>query len=200
MNTQNPPVEPAGLRQKLILLGLVLMFVSPILISWAYVAGLIDLGQISRTNKGNLVTPALDLRAVDAAAGLFKEAGLQPGEWVLTFIEDGPCNAECQGVLDRLLTIRSLLGYSGQRVRVLALTDTAPTAPLEPNYSGHVRYDPAAHDVLKASLARAAGISLPAQIVFIDWRRQLVLRYDRDAPSADLEKDLKKLLRASQIR
>ena len=200
MNPQNTPTQPAGRRQKLILLGLVLMFVSPILISWAYIAGLIDLGPISRTNRGNLVTPALDLRDTDAAAGLFSHAKLQPGEWVLTYLENGPCNTECRGALDKLLTIRSLLGYSGQRVRVIALTDSPPTAPLEPNYTGHVLHDSPAHDVLQGALARAVGKPLPAQIVFIDWRRQLVMRYDADAPSADLKKDLKKLLRASQIR
>ncbi|MGR9089219.1 MAG: hypothetical protein ACU85U_01415 [Gammaproteobacteria bacterium] len=200
MNPQKPVTEPAGRRQKLMLLGLVLLFVSPILISWAYIAGLVDLGPISRTNHGNLVTPPLDLRDVDDAARFFTHAKLQPGEWVLTYVEDGPCNTECLSVLDRLLTIRSLLGYSGQRVRVIALTDSAPAAPLAENYAGHVLSDPLAHDVLKDGLERAIGTPLPAQIVFIDWRRQLVMRYDRDAPSGDLKKDLKKLLRASQIR
>tara|TARA_R110002073_G_scaffold176552_1_gene334257 strand:+ start:382 stop:930 length:549 start_codon:yes stop_codon:yes gene_type:complete len=182
------------------LLGLVLLFVSPILISWAYIAGLINLGPISLTNRGNLLSPAVDLREVDAAAGLFTEAHLQPGEWVLTYIAQGACDADCLGVLDKLLTIRSLLGYSGQRVRVIALTETASAAPLAANYTGHVLSDPAAHDVLESALAHAVDTELPPQIVFIDWRRQLVMRYDRDAPPEDLKKDLKKLLRASQIR
>jgi len=182
------------------LLGLVLLFVSPILISWAYIAGLIDFGPITLTNRGKLLSPAVDLREVDAAAGLFSEAHLQPGEWVLTYMADGACDAECLSVLDKLLTIRSLLGYSGQRVRVIALTDTASAAPLAANYTGHVLRDPAAHDVLESALAHAVDSELPPQIVFIDWRRQLVMRYDRDAPPEDLKKDLKKLLRASQIR
>ncbi len=200
MSSQNSATKPAGRRQKLLLLGLVALFVSPIVVSWAYIAGFIDLGPISRTNRGNLVTPAVDLRAIDAVDSLFTEAHLQPGEWVLTYMEDGACESECRGVLDNLLTIRSLLGYSGQRVRVIALTESASTEPLAPNHAGHVLTDPVARNELKAGLERTVGTSLPAQIVFIDWRRQLVMRYDPDAPSADLKKDLKKLLRASQIR
>jgi hypothetical protein len=178
----------------------VLLFVSPILISWAYVSGLIELGPVNRTNRGNLLTPAIDLRAATAAAGLFESAHLQPGEWVLTFIEDGPCDAECRTVLDKLLTIRSLLGYSGQRVRVIALSDTESVVPVAENHTGHLLTDPPAHGVLKDSLAHAVGNPLPAQIVYIDGRRQLVMRFNRDAPPEDLKKDLKKLLRASQIR
>lgn len=177
-----------------------LLFVSPILISWAYVSGLIDLGPVTRTNRGNLVTPAIDLRNLDAAAGFFENAHLQPGEWVLTFLEDGPCDKECRKVLDKLLTIRSLLGYSGQRVRVIALSDVESAVPLAENHTGHVLNDPLAHEALTQSLAHAVGSPLPPQIVFVDWRRQLVMRYDRDAPPEDLKKDLKKLLRASQIR
>lgn len=182
------------------LLGLVLIFVSPILISWAYVAGLIDLGPVNLTNRGNLVTPAIDLREIDGAAGLFENAQLQPGEWVLTYLEDGPCDTECRRVLDKLLTIRSLLGYSGQRVRVIALSDAESAVPLAANHTGHVLSDPSANKVLKDRLANAVGNPLAPQIVFIDWRRQLVMRYNRDAPPEDLKKDLKKLLRASQIR
>lgn len=163
-------------------------------------SGWIDLGPISRTNRGNLLSPAIDLRATEAVDGLFETARLQPGEWVLTFIEDGPCGTECRQVLDKLLTIRSLLGYSGQRVRVIALSELESTLPLAANHTGHVLTDPAAHSALTERLVNATGTPLSALIVFIDWRRQLVVRYDRDAAPEDLKKDLKKLLRASQIR
>ncbi len=197
---QTTPAKPAGRRQKLFLLGLVLLFVSPILISWAYVSGLIDLGPVSRTNRGNLLTPAIDLREMNEVASLFESAKLQPGEWVLTYLADGACDTECRGVLDKLLTIRSLLGYSGQRVRVIALSGAASAVPFPANYTGHALTDPTAYDALKERLTSAVGNPLPPQIVFIDWRRQLVMRYDQDAPPEDLKKDLKKLLRASQIR
>ena len=200
MSSQNSATKPAGRRQKLLLLGLVALFVSPTVGSWAYIAGFIDLGPGRRTDRGNLVTPAVDLRAIDAVDSFFTEAQLQPGEWVLTYLEDSACESDCRGVLDKLLTIRSLLGYSGQRVRVIALTESASAEPLAPNHAGHVLTDPVAQNELQAGLERVVGSSLPAQIVFIDWRRQLVMRYDPDAPSADLKKDLKKLLRASQIR
>lgn len=197
---QNPPVKPAGWRQKIFLLGLIALFVSPILISWAYISGLIDLGPVSRTNRGNLLTPAIDLREINAAASLFESAQLQPGEWVLTYLAEGACDTECRGVLDKLLTIRSLLGYSGQRVRVIALSNAESAVPFAANYTGHVLTDPPAHDALQERLMSAVGNPLPRQIVFIDWRRQLVMRYNHDAPPEDLKKDLKKLLRASQIR
>jgi len=195
MSNDNAGVISPVTKSRLTMLALVFLFVSPILIAWAYTAGLIDLSAPARTNRGVLVTPALDLRDEADVRILFERAALQPGEWLVAYLAAADCDAVCGAALDELKTIRSLLGYSGQRVRVLAISASGP--PADP---AHSLVDPAAAITLERLLQERAGPLDKAQIVFIDWRKQLVVRFDRDAPPIDIKKDLKKLLRASQIR
>ena len=37
-------------------------------------------------------------------------------------------------------------------------------------------------------------------IVFLDWRGQIMMYFEVDAPSGDIKKDVKRLLRASKIK
>jgi len=197
---EQPTDQPASARQRWLLVGLVAIFAGPILIAWAYTAGYIGLEGISRTNRGNLINPPIDLRETAPTAALFAKANLEPGEWVLTYLNDGPCEVACRDILGKLTTIRSVLGYSGQRVRVIALSPGTPATDPEPTDAAHMLTDTGAHTALMAGLASRGGPFPKAQIVFIDWRRQLVMRYDDDTPSIDIKKDLNKLLRASRIR
>ena len=73
---------------------------------------------------------ALDLRAEADVKNVFDRARLQPGEWLVAYVAAADCDPLCAAALDELKTIRSLLGYSGQRVRVLAVS--ASGTPADP--------------------------------------------------------------------
>jgi hypothetical protein len=166
------------------MIGLIAIFVSPILVAWLTTSGYVDLVSWGRTNRGSLITPPLDLRDVADTEGLFERANLAPGEWLLLLLPPPECAQACAQIIERLTTIRRLLGYSGQRVHILSLSGAKLAAYLKLN------------ELLTKAVA---DIALP-QILFLDWREQLVLRFDADAPSIDVKKDIKRLLQASKIR
>jgi hypothetical protein len=195
MPTEDVKPAPAKFGPRLTLIGLLFIFVSPILIAWAYTAGYINLPVPERTNRGTFVVPPLDLRNESATQALFDRAKLQPGEWILAYIAAGSCGESCLAALDELKTVRSLLGYSGQRVRVLAITASA-----QAHDETHIMADPTVASALTSLLNERTGTSVDAQIVLMDWRKQLVIRFDQAVAPDDINKDLKKLLRASQIR
>lgn len=197
---QDTPVDSLK-RSRAVMLGLFAMFIAPIVIAWFYSAGLLEMGSWGRTNRGILVTPPVDLREVAAVAPLFERAELAPGEWMVLYLAQDACAQKCLAALDRLTTIRSLLGYSGQRVKILAL-DTGGGAPPDAAAAAHANHLMSNDTTLTAIVELLAERTAtgPPQIVFIDWRRQLALRFAADAASIDIKKDIKRLLRASKVR
>lgn len=181
------------------MLGLVAIFVVPIAIAWLYAAGYFELGDWGRSNRGSLITPPIDLRDVAAVAPLFDRADLKPGEWAVLYLSAARCEQACLAALDRLSTIKSVLGYAGQRVRVLSLTGAEEIVAQE-EHAFHRMADPSVFAAIAERLVARAPAASTEQIVLIDWRRQVVLRYAQEAPPIDIKKDLKRLLRASKIR
>lgn len=195
MAASKPEKDASLTRSRLTLLGLVFIFVSPILVAWVYTAGFIDIPALGRTNRGTVVNPALSLRDVADAGPLFELAKLQPGEWALTYVAPGECGQTCVEILARLKTIRSLLGYNGQRVRALVVADGSASAD-----PAHILSHPTLAKYMLDRLQEAGAQSAQGQIVLIDWRQQVAIRFAPDVAPIDIKKDIKKLLRASQIR
>ena len=198
---ENNAAEPSKMRSRFALVGLTMIFVAPILIAALYTSGYLQMPTFVPTNRGELISPPVDLRELPSVQPLFDRAALGAGEWMLLFLAPKDWEAVCESTLERLSTIRSLLGYSGQRVRILGLLNIAQSAATSNSqYAAKLIPDPAVHSALvDAFRTQEPDVSLP-QIVFIDWRKQLVLRFDSGAESGDIKKDLKKLLRASKIR
>lgn len=193
-NTVTPRSHP-----RFVMLGLIALFVGPILIAWAYSAGYLELGSWGRTNRGSLITPPIDLRNVADTDPLFDRANMAPGEWLLLLIPPAECGDVCAQTLERLSTIRSLLGYSGQRIHILFLSGAAHTnAELIPQSKTLLNIE--AYTKLRELLTKAVPDVVLPQILFVDWRKQVVLRFDADAPPINVKKDIKRLLRASKIR
>lgn len=200
MATQEAPnATTSKSRTRMVFVGLIAVFVSPIFIAWLYTAGYLEFGTVSHTNRGSLINPPIDLREDETTQGLFDRANLAPGEWLLLLLPPPECSEACGEAIQRLTTIRSLLGYSGQRVNILSLSTLDKSEGVSIP-EAKLLIDKAAHSKLTLLLSKAApAVELP-QILFLDWRKQIVLRFDADAPSIDVKKDLKRLLRASKIR
>ena len=190
---------PRG-RPGLVLAALVAAFVVPILFAYAFTSGLFGTGSTGRTNKGTLLEPAVDLRDAESVTPLFAFADLAPGEWAIVYVAEAACETRCGETLARLATIRSVLGYAGQRVRIVALAPAPSGDDLEPPLADYVLAERSANASVRSALAAAGTVPDGDRIVFADWRRQLVLHFPPDAPSIDIKKDLKKLLRASRVR
>ena len=200
--TSTEPVDPSARgtwRGKLLILALFAVFVVPIGLAWLFASGTIGLGTGGGSNRGDLITPALDLRGEGALQAVVDRAALAPSEWLMLYVSAGPCAAECVAQLKRLATIRSVLGYAGQRVRVLALT-TTPTILEDADLRNRVLVDQSAFAALRKGLAARLDNNGFPQIVLIDWRQQAALRFAAEAASGDIKSDLQRLLRASRVR
>lgn len=186
----------ARLRSRLTLIAIAAMFVAPIVLAWLLSTGTLDLRSRELINRGELLTPPIDLspeRARPGFAPLFK---LAPSEWAMVALEPVSCTDSCARRLDQLLVIRELLGQGAVRVTVHAIT--AAAAPEGP-HAARIHVDPEALAWLTRELAARNSVQALPTVVLVDWRHQLMLRYASD-DRRGLQKDLKRLLRASAIR
>lgn len=193
MNTEATSVR---LRSRLTLIAIAAMFVAPIVVAWLFSTGTLDLHTRKLVNRGELLSPPIDLgteRARPGFAPLFK---LAPSEWAMVYLEPAACTESCAAHLDELLVIRELLGQGAVRVSVHAIAAAAgPAGP----HAARIHVDAEALGWLTRELiARQSPPPLPA-VMLVDWRHQMMLRYPSDDRSG-IQKDLKRLLRASAIR
>jgi hypothetical protein len=146
-------------------------------------------------NHGHLIQPPIDI-GTNGPLGAFEQIALAPGEWAVIYLSAGTCLPECKLVLERLSTIRGLLGHAGGRLTVAVLVDDQ--AVDLPRVRSIV--DGQARTHVEGILAsRIVGAHLPA-IVILDWRKQMMMYFPGDAASSGIKADLKRLLRASTLR
>lgn len=184
------------MRNRLTLLLIVGVFVLPIVVAWFYSSGILSLSDRKLVNRGQLVSPPLDLSTQAKKPGIAPLFALKPSEWAVVLLQSDACAEACGKILDDLLTLRELLGQGAVRVSVHAITgaEGAPDA-----HTARVHPDPAAVSWFSEHLPQGKRAVLPA-IVLVDWRHQLVLRYAETGELSAIQRDLKRLLRASAIK
>jgi hypothetical protein len=188
---------PSRGHNRMTLLLIVAMFVGPILVAHLLVIGALDWRGQGIVNRGTLLSPPLDLRGLGSFSSLQKLNELAPSEWAIVLIEPTSCEQQCIETLDKMLTLRELLGQGAVRTSVHAITVNAPTPG---HHANRIHLDPAGSAALGTALsARVPNLAFPL-LTLVDWRRQLMMYYPIDVPPQDLQKDLKRLLRASEIR
>lgn len=155
------------------------------------------------TNYGTLITPprdlpaaaALPLRALDGSA--VDPRGLK-GQWLLTVIADGACDATCEALLYEQRQLREMLGRDKDRLdRVWLVTGDAPREAVLPamREATVLRVDAAA---LGAWLQPAPGQAPGAHLYLIDPMGRWMMRWPPQADPIKVRKDLDRLLRAAK--
>lgn len=183
------------MKPKIAICLLVLLFVGPIIVSWLFVNSDIDWAAKGLSNHGQLIRPPIDLRGEAATNKLFEYAQLAPSHWALISLEEQICTVACRERLNKIKVIGSVMGSSADRLHTFALAPGLEASPSE-----DILVSKAASEFLIDSLkGRHPDLTLP-QYVVIDWRQQLMMHFPPQAPSADIKKDLSKLLKASKIR
>ncbi len=178
-------------RQRRKLLFLVALFFLPVIASFTlYYAT--DWRPEAQSAHGELVTPARPLPEV--AADL-------RGKWVLAYVGDGRCDADCQRSLVFARQTRLSLNQEMDRVvRVLfATAECCDQAYLDREHEGLKVIE-----LNDAAAGEALLAVLPPQdrqhsLYIIDPLGNLVMRYDTREEPRGLLSDLKKLLRLSHI-
>jgi hypothetical protein len=192
----NQPDSAVKRGNRLTMLGILALFVVPILVAQLFVAGVFDWHGRGMVNRGDLIAPPVDLTPFAHYTGISPLLKLGASDWAAVVVEPGDCAGPCEHLLDELLTIREVLGEGADRLSVHGLAATTGST----RHAVRIHADPAAVEVVTAALrVRVPGVSFPA-IVLVDWRHQLMMHYAADAPPLDIKQDLKRLLRASAIR
>lgn len=197
----NPEISTRRGRQQFLLLAA--LFFAPLLLALLFYFVLPQLQPQGRTNYGQLVNPAQpapDFRLVDAA-GQPQDRAVLLGRWSYVYLAGPDCDTLCQQKLYQIRQIRALLNEKRQRVQRIYLApdlaalqraqqQLAPTHPDLRFYAlSGAGADPAAF--FKAADPQALYLTDP----LANW----LMVYPADANSPGILKDIKKLLRLSQI-
>lgn len=180
---------------------LVLLFVVPMLLAWAYFKFVENDGVSATANHGTLIHPARPLTGQTSA---FNSEEVQ-GKWTYLFVAGSRCEAECQTALYHMRQVRQLTNREAHRVHghllLSAQPDAAFTALLNNEHAGLPRTRLAASDAVFQQWLRTDGEAplLANRIYLVDPLGNLMMFYSADAAPAGMLKDIKRLLKLSQI-
>jgi len=177
----------------LLMLG---FFAAPMLAAWlAYFGWHPD----KHKNYGSLVkvAPLAHAQGVLVDGTPFQLDALK-GKWLMIYVGDPGCDTSCQQQLYYMRQTRLVLGKDQDRVeRVWVLSDTAPPDPvLLKSHPGLRVWRPAQHGFLQQFPAVRTGAR---HVYIVDPLGNLMMRFPENLDPKAMIKDLKLLLKASQI-
>ncbi len=150
----------------------------------------------ARKNYGELIKQ-VEVRAAGVALDgrPFDVASLK-GKWVMVYVGGGECAKPCQDLLYFMRQTRTAQGKEMGRVeRLWLLTDeVAPTDELQSYHAGMHYLKPNASPV-----AQFAGSETGAYLYMIDPLGHLMMRWPQSPDPGRMIKDIRLLLKASQI-
>lgn len=192
--------SPSPRTARLKLLALAALFFAPVIGAIALFFYLPEFIPAGRVNYGTLVSPARALPQLDLvdAQGEAVPAALQ-GKWSLVYLGGAACEAACQERLVLARQVRLALNQNRTRVRYVYLASApaaavAVDAALRPQHPDLV--------VLAERGTRAREFFQPGDpdaLYLVDPLGNWLMVYAGEVTPKGLHRDLKKLLRASQV-
>ncbi|MBB71594.1 MAG: hypothetical protein CMF50_04295 [Legionellales bacterium] len=175
-------------HRRLIMVGLWLLFAVPVIAAWLIYYNY-DKFHFGTTNYGTLIEPPVDLQT------LVKQQSLSH-KWHLLFSDNACCDATCQQHLEQFSQMRIALGKDRDRLDLHYVSA---------NNSCKITQARDFHQLVLTETERA-GLQqvLPSgaqtnQVYLVDPQGYLFMLYAQDTDPMNVLKDLKILLRASQI-
>jgi len=161
-------------------------------------------------NYGELVQPPRPLRAVEGLAdlaGTAADTGLFQGKWTFIYFGPAACGEACRDNLYKMRQVTLAQGMEAHRVqRVFVLTDSREREGLRALLAEHpglrvLQGSVAVVRALAEQFALPAGSPLDGsnRLYLVDPLGNLMMSYPADADPRGINKDLKLLLRASQV-
>lgn len=197
-----PRPHPSQWRSRAVIVIIALLAVIPFVLAWYYAKHPELIA--SRSNYGRLVLPP---RPIDPA-GLLKNpvsppealAGIK-GRWVLLHVASGGCGAVCADTLHKTHQVRLMVNKDIARVKRLLLLPAGTPVQADAALRGDDDLVVAgASEAVARILAEAAGgPAADDRVYLLDPLGNLVLWYTGGFDPYGLLKDLKHLLKASQI-
>lgn len=144
------------------------------------------------TNHGELLQPVKQMPA--------QAAPLQE-KWALVYVGDGRCDEDCRRALVMARQTRLALNQEMTRVEraFFAVDGCCDRTYLEQEHPGLQVFDSTAGETRAALLAALPQQDLRHDLIIVDPRGNIVLRFDSRQNPRGLLDDLKKLLKLSHI-
>ena len=190
-------MESKILRSRLILLGVALVFIIPILVSW-YLVFFSDFKKgDGGTQKGELISPVVPLGEPEVFNLKSKTIESINGKWTLLFFVENECNQLCEDKLYQLRQIRLALGKDRDKVdRLLVSKNKQQWSQYTNSFNGQKYIDPTSRDYnrLIKKFNDYAGLDLKATYL-IDPYGFLMMKYPQDDNPMGTIKDIERLIK-----
>jgi hypothetical protein len=189
----NPDRAKHDRRQRMLLVGLAVLFFAPIALSFYLYYGHSALQPLGKVNRGVLVQPPRGL-----AVGALPTAST--GKWTLITVADGGCETLCLRQLYDTRQVRTALDRDMPRVQrvLVAIGDCCDASFLTREHPDlaivHAAPDAPLLLGLRVDAATPAG-----RIYVVDPLGNFMMWYAPDAPPKGLLEDMKRLLKLSHI-
>lgn len=189
------------------LLMIIGLFMLPPIAAWLVWQGMNASGAASTTNAGTLVTPARPLEVtglVGPEGEAFTGESLR-GRWTYVVFANTDCDGRCRELLYLTRQIRLGMNKDMPRVQRLLVLDSQPGAELAGELAaGHEDLVVAIRDGATDTpfLAEFQGDDFAPdgqQCFLVDPLGNLMMYYGPNVPAKGMMKDLRKLLKISQI-
>ena len=187
-------ITPRTLKRKLLLL--MALMIAPIALSyllffWGAPSGRVNYGELIEVK----VLPDIALRKTDGVT--FNISQLR-GKWIMLVVDSGMCDESCRKKLYFMRQVRLMQKTEMGRIERVWLIDDdkIPKSGILKDFKGTVLINAKGSEMLKAIPAK---ISQHDHIYMIDPLGNLMMRFPKDVDPSRMAKDLKRLLKISQI-
>lgn len=187
-------------RQQFLLLAA--LFFAPLIAAIVLYFYFPELQPQERTNYGQLVEPARplpDASLLDASGAPAGDGALR-GKWSFVYVGSGDCDQDCAARLHQIRQIRTLLNEKRLRVQRVYIAPgvdalAAARTALEADHPDLQFFA----DTPDGAYGRFFGARDPQALYLVDPLGNWLMVYPAGAESKGILKDIKKLLRVSQI-
>lgn len=182
-------------KGRAVLVGLFLMFMTPICIALALQTPLMHWDPTETRNHGELIQPPVSVRELVDALKEPEELTRREGVWTLLFLPDGHCGPACDEALDLLRRVRETQGRKMSEVRVLMLLDSEDPWDVESgNPALRVLQAPSTEAYAEVRTRLGLG-AVEAGLFTVDPGGLAMMRYRVPIDGTAVRKDLGVLLR-----
>lgn len=194
-------------RNRLKLIAIFGVALIPVLLAMAMYFGGWAIPQ-SKTNKGNLLWPPVELNLLDlnnvAAVGAMAEE--DGAKWSLMITGGATCSDDCEALLHEVRQVNVAMGREAERVgRMLVSGLVQPEAQHIQQRYPNMQIIPVKANVMRRFLEQAETVGAQStsekqwQVWLVDPLGNVILQYTEDHDGYDLMDDLKRLLKLSKI-
>jgi len=177
-------------KKRVMLIALMSVFIVPLLVAGTLYANL-GWRPTGTTNSGSII-----------AQSLSKDSRLmfsEKGRWTLLMPFPSECDLTCEADLFKLRQVREALGKYIERLDYAVLVSEGYGCPLSPELiESHQQMSVLASQALWNEL-NESGLSTRGDVLLIDPLGNLVMKYESGFVAKGLYKDLKRVLKLSNI-